>query len=212
MLYFKSMKNIIFDFNGTILNDVNLCLECLNDLIIKHLKKDNIDINTYRSLFTFPVSEYYRRLGFDFKEVSFEELAHEWYDNYQKNEEKVMLYDGIEKILLSNKEKGYRNIILSACEQTMLERILKRFDILKYFDLVLGIDDRLAHGKVDNALKLKELFKDDKNIMIGDTIHDFEVAQLMGIECILVSNGYQSYEVLKAVPTKIISDIRELEL
>ena len=44
----------------------------------KILKKRNlprIDLKKYREIFDFPVTEYYSKLGFDFSEESFEELA-----------------------------------------------------------------------------------------------------------------------------------------
>ena len=41
---------------------------------------------------------------------------------------------------------------------------------------------------------VKELNLDlSKTLMIGDTIHDFEVANELGVQCLLVANGHQSY-------------------
>ena len=46
--------------------------------------------------------------------------------------------------------------------------------------------------------------------MIGDTLHDSEVAEAMGIECILVGNGHVSDARLKKTGRRVILDLSEL--
>ncbi len=46
--------------------------------------------------------------------------------------------------------------------------------------------------------------------MIGDTIHDFEVAEEAGIGCILVAGGHQSKERLESTGTQVIGNLTEL--
>jgi phosphoglycolate phosphatase len=46
--------------------------------------------------------------------------------------------------------------------------------------------------------------------MIGDTNHDFEVAQELGINCVLVADGHQSYERLKETGAEVVSSLAEL--
>ena len=48
------IKHVFFDFNGTLLDDVNLCLDLLNYLL-KGQNKETKDIETYKSIFTFPI-------------------------------------------------------------------------------------------------------------------------------------------------------------
>ncbi|MGQ9799258.1 MAG: HAD family hydrolase [Ignavibacterium sp.] len=48
-------------------------------------------------------------------------------------------------------------------------------------------------------------------LFIGDTLHDADVAKAMDVECILISNGHQSPEKLKANGNFVISDISELK-
>ena len=53
------MKYLIFDFNGTILNDTGLGLECINRCIDDFLDRDHLSLEEYRNIFTFPVKHYY---------------------------------------------------------------------------------------------------------------------------------------------------------
>ena len=48
-------------------------------------------------------------------------------------------------------------------------------------------------------------------LFIGDTLHDLEVANAMKAECMLVSCGHQSYEVLSKGNVKIIETINDLK-
>ena len=50
----------------------------------------------------------------------------------------------------------------------------------------------------------------DEMLFIGDTIHDFEVAQEAGMRCCLVSNGHCSEERLKATGVPVYKNLTEL--
>ena len=70
----KKIKNIFIDFNGTLLDDVNLCLDLLN-LFLKEQNKPLIELNIYKHIFTFPIYDYYILAGLDFKNESFDSIA-----------------------------------------------------------------------------------------------------------------------------------------
>lgn len=61
------IKHIIWDWNGTLLDDVGLSLEAINIVLARYnlppLRKER-----YLEIFTFPVIEYYRELGFNFED------------------------------------------------------------------------------------------------------------------------------------------------
>ena len=57
-------KHIIWDWNGTLLDDTWLCVEGINQALIKR-NLTPISEDRYREVFTFPVRDYYKKLGFD---------------------------------------------------------------------------------------------------------------------------------------------------
>ena len=98
-------KYIFWDFNGTILDDVELCLVLLNDM----LKKRNLPLvskDKYLHIFGFPVIEYYKRAGLTFENESFESMAVDFIDKYQPASYACSLYSGIKELLAFNKAKG----------------------------------------------------------------------------------------------------------
>ena len=122
------------------------------------------------------------------------------------------VFDGVIDVLKKSREEGYSNILLSASSLVELQKQLKELDIEEYFDEVLGIDNIYAGSKVDIALNWIKDKDPEKCIMIGDTLHDLDVAKAMGVDCVLVAKGHQAKEILTENWDKVVDDIREVKL
>lgn len=206
------MQYVIFDFNGTILDDVSISVECLNKTINKYLQRDPIDIKEYKNIFTFPVKKYYEAVGFDFDILDWYEVGEYWMNLYLENSYKCKLNDGIVDLLINNEEKGIKNVVLSASRKDILSKQLTDLGILDYFDEILGIDNIYATSKLPIGLKFIEDKDRNECVMIGDTLHDLEVATSMGIKCLLISFGHQSKEVLSEYSDNVYDDIRSIKI
>ncbi|HSH51393.1 MAG TPA: hypothetical protein VK982_06685, partial [Bacteroidales bacterium] len=78
-----SKKLIIWDWNGTLLNDIDACIISMNVMLERRNMK-LLDKAMYRKMFTFPVQDYYKSIGFDFLQESFEKLSIEYINLYKK--------------------------------------------------------------------------------------------------------------------------------
>lgn len=187
-------STIIWDWNGTLLNDVDICIETMNRILAKRgLKK--LSRTRYQEIFQFPVIEYYKKLGFDFNKDSFEGLSVEFIDDYNRELKKADLYNHSIDILEEFKARNYLQIVISAMEQSALVKSLKDKGVSHFFDSIIGINDHYAIGKVDFAvdfIKNNNIYP-EKTVLIGDTTHDYEVARAIGCKCLLVANGHESY-------------------
>ncbi|MBU8892161.1 MAG: HAD hydrolase-like protein [Bacteroidales bacterium] len=185
-------KLIIWDWNGTLLSDVDACVNSVNEMLeLRQMKL--LSRTSYKNVFTFPVQDYYNNIGFDFKQESFEKLAVEYIDLYKRNSVDSPLQAGAKEALQYYKKCNYKQIIVSASEQMSLENQVKQRGIYEYFDSILGLNNIHAKSKTENAinyLKTSEQF--DQIVLIGDTFHDYEVANVLGCKCILVNNGHQN--------------------
>ena len=203
---------IIWDFNGTLLDDMQVCIDCMN-LMLKERDLQMLDIDRYREIFTFPVKDYYLSLGYDFEKEPFEIPAHQFIDLYRENMHRAPLQIDAVEMLIHFRNAGYRQVILSAMEQEFLTETLKAKGIFEYFDFVAGITNHLGEGKMDLAREL--LHKPGMDLqdiyLIGDTIHDFEVARGIGISCILVAQGHQSFQRLATLDCLVINNLTELK-
>lgn len=212
-MYNENMKYLVYDFNGTILDDVDVCVKAENKTIEHfHLDRPPLSREEYLKLFTFPVKHYYELVGFDWNVNPYEEVGQYWFNWYRELRNEYRVYDGVEEILEENHRKGLKNILLSASSLVELKKQLDELGIAQYFDEVLGIDNIYAGSKVDIALKWIA-DKDPKEcLMIGDTLHDLETARAMGIDCVLVANGHQDRETLEEHYDKVVDDIREVRI
>ncbi len=194
----KHYTHLIWDFNGTLLNDVDACIRCANSLLAAHglpLLRSKAE---YCKKFGFPIIDYYRRLGFDFEALKYADLAVEWVAYYQKESQTSRLYGDVPTVLRSVQRHGVRQWILSATELRMLEDQVAALGIRNYFDGLLGLDTIEAHSKAELGMQWKQAHPDASVLFVGDTDHDVQTAQKMGGDCILVARGHQSREHLES--------------
>ena len=69
---------VLWDWNGTLLDDAALCCELLNTMLARHGYAPVGSMEAYRQVFCFPIETYYRRAGFDFSRHPFAALADEY--------------------------------------------------------------------------------------------------------------------------------------
>lgn len=212
-MYNQIMKYLIFDFNGTVLDDMDVCLEAENRTIEHYgLERKPLTREEYLDIFTFPVKDYYEAVGFDWNKFSYEEVGAYWFSWYRKLKDKYKVFDGVIELCEKNRQAGNRNILLSASSRIELLKQLDELEIAQYFDEVLGIDNIYAGSKLDVALNWMKDKKAEECLMIGDTLHDLEVAKEMGIRCVLVAKGHQPKEKLMKYCDEVYDDIREVDI
>lgn len=193
-----SCELVIWDFNGTLLDDVSVGIDSVNALLSKRGMKTLSGVDEYYAVFGFPIIDYYRRLGFDFTKESYDTVAHEWVNEYLSRVPEAPLREGITEVLERIKEKNVPQMIMSATEENMLKEQIGFLGIKEYFFEIIGNSDIYAHSKKERA---EEWIKkqDVKNVLfIGDTLHDLQVANAIGAHCILLEGGHQSREVLES--------------
>lgn len=208
----NSVENIFFDFNGTLLDDLDLCLKLLN-LLLDEQNKPNVDMDRYKDIFTFPVKDYYIKAGLDFEINSYESMAVKFIYRYKEGFKKCKLYPNVKETLEYLKNKGIRLICLSVTEIGMLIEQLKYFGIYEYFDDVLGNSDIYAKSKEEVAIEFinKNNINKEKSILIGDTLHDYECGKKMGVNVVLNYSGHQSIKVLEEAMVPIVKDVSVLK-
>ena len=211
MVISENIRTLIWDWNGTLLDDIDLCLETINVLLAKR-KLPLLNAARYKEIFTFPVKNYYAEIGFNFEKEPFEIPAREYIDRYNSEVVNCGLHRGATEVLRHFQRIGKQQIVLSAMEQPVLVQTLAQHHIIHFFDEISGLDNHYAHSKIDSGKTLMEKMELNSSdiCLIGDTIHDFEVAQELGCQCILIANGHQSEERLAETGCTILNDITEL--
>ena len=209
------MKTVIWDFNGTIIDDVQLCMDIENRMLERRGMFHEYGREEYRKLFCFPVINYYYKIGYTFENETYEDISVEFNDMYDAGFHTCGLVEGFLEKIKEAREKGYQNVILSASRQKALREQCRLLKIDHYFLEILGIDNALAHSKIDMAKRwmIRSGISPDDCIYIGDTIHDKETAEAIGIRnYILAACGHQSYEILSEESDRVVHSLKEVQL
>ena len=203
------MTYLFWDFNGTILDDAKLCFDILNEMLIEE-ERPTVSYEDYLRIFDFPVEAYYAKV-YDLNKTSFTELAHRFINKYQPRSLEIQLHEDVVETILYFKKQGVKHILLSASEVKNLNEQLKHYKINHLFDEVLGTSDVYAKSKVAVGKKFIENKKINPKdcVMVGDTLHDAEVAEALGMRIVLFSKGHQHPERLKHYP--LIHHLSELK-
>ena len=122
------------------------------------------------------------------------------------------LFDDTMPTLNKLKESGCTHSVLSAQNIVTLKKSVSHYQLDEMFESISGLEDHYAIGKVEQGKNLIQNldFQLDEVAMIGDTEHDHEVAEAMGIKCFLMDRGHNSTNRLKSKTSKVLSSFTEL--
>ncbi len=203
---------VIWDWNGTLLDDTELCYRIANEMRLERGMAHMRSIEEYRSHFTFPVVEYYRRMGYTFETEPFEEISREFVAMYAERFPACPLQPCAEDTLAAVLERGAKQVLLSATGQDKLDEQVKHFQLNRYFEHVIGGQNNLAHGKADYAVDfLRESgVEPARALFVGDTDHDFEIASSIGCGCALLIPGHQTREHLSSLGATLVESLCEI--
>ena len=206
-------KYIIWDWNGTILDDLQLNFEVENTLLSRRGRRLIKDIDEYHDKFQFPIIKFYENLDFDLENEKFEDIAKEYVFEFDERFYELEIFDDAESVIREFKYKGIEQIVLSQTEQRWLEKQVNFHGLDYLFTELLGARDIYVKGKVAIALAWITRNDIDANdvLMVGDTVHDFEVAQNIGCDCMLIARGHNSKERLLSTGAVVLDSIEELK-
>ncbi len=207
---------LIWDWNGTILDDALVCKTIANTMLAERNIPTLPDMDAYRAVFGFPIKSYYEKMGYRFgpTDEPYESVADEfivWYDRLYGT---AVLRPGIVDFLDKRKAEGYRQVLLSATRYDQLvEQVAAFGDVGDRFERKLGLTDHYAFSKaaLAKAFIEGEGIPRERTLFIGDTDHDFEVSSAIGCPCVLLEGGHQSRARLLKMGVPVLGDLSELE-
>ncbi len=202
--------HILWDWNGTLLDDTDAALRTLNIMIEERGGKP-IEMPFYLDNFAFPVRPFYDKIGIVAQnEDEWNYIAREYHEVYLRQEKS--LNRGAFAALEAAKAAGCRQSIVSALRQDLLEEETERYGVAGYFDYLYGSNNLDGASKLSRARELmkhllstqtpkhpKTQTPDQHIVLIGDALHDKEVADALGIPCVMCAQGSHAAWRLRAV-------------
>ncbi len=205
-------KLLIWDFNGTILDDAELCFAIENEMLLERGMKP-ITRDWYLDHFSFPIRDYYLQMGYTFETESYERVSEIFMERYNARYDGCPLREGVTEALAAFREAGMLQTLLSVTQQDDLERQAKKLGVAQYFSEMLGQTDIAGHSKVARAKEYMQRMRLDPEeaLFIGDTNHDVEAAEAVGCPCVLLLGGHQSERVLSRCGVPIYASAKALQ-
>ena len=203
------MTYILWDWNGTLLDDTQAALDTLNIMLARRRGRP-IAMDYYRDHFAFPVKPFYKSIGVCLENEDWDALAVEYHDTYAAQPKRLNpeTLAALERV----KASGARQSIVSALRQDLLEAITAELGVAKYMDFVYGVDNLDGRSKVERARELVSSLQTSQTsqipqtsqtsqtfVLIGDSLHDKEVADALGVRCVLCAQGSHAGWRLRAV-------------
>lgn len=184
--------HVFWDWNGTLLDDAWLCRDVMNRML-KARSMPEMSETRYQEIFDFPVRVYYERIGFDFSRERFEDLGMEFILGYESRRREASLYGDVRDGLQAIAAAGLPQSILSAYHHDTLVTLVAEHELNDLFHDLHGHEDHYAAGKVPQGRRALEALEIDpaRTLLIGDTVHDAEVAAELGMCCWLIPGGNQ---------------------
>jgi phosphoglycolate phosphatase len=212
MNFTRNYDLVIWDWNGTLLDDTEMCYTIANEMRQERGMSLMEGVEEYRRYFTFPVVDYYRRMGYSFETEPFENISRQFVSMYAARYPTSSLQPCAKEALAAVLETGARQVLLSATGQDRLDEQVEFFQLNQYFERVIGNSNNLAHGKADYAKEfLRESGVDPaRALFVGDTDHDFEIASSIGCGCALLTAGHQTIEHLSTLGATLVSTLCEV--
>jgi phosphoglycolate phosphatase len=201
----------VWDWNGTLINDTSLCVDILNKLLSIY-DQPLISIEYYRNNFSFPVSAFYKRISLPSSGKTFDDVSLFFISEYRLKWKECNLHQGVLQILKMIQQLGLRQSILSAGNQSDVELFVNHFKLDCFFNQVFGTNNIKAEGKIELGKKFitNSNLRPEEILLVGDTIHDLQVAKAIGCSVLLFSRGHNSNTQLSGYSVQIINSLMEV--
>ncbi len=208
----KEYKVIIWDFNGTLIDDVNAALSSVNDML-KSRNLPEITMQQYASYVDTPIIKFYEHIFDDLYSMDFNEIALEFNAGYDKHLPQKAVMANAEEVLEYFNSKGKLQTVISATHIDKVTKRLEEFGLSGYFDKILAHNNLIAEDKTHLAVKYfaGKQIKPEEAVVIGDCVADYKMAQAISADCILTTQGHQSRVEFAQTSAIIIDSLSELK-
>lgn len=200
---------VFWDWNGTLLDDRDYAMAVRNRVFPRFGLPTVKSVEEYHRHFTFPVRLYYEQAGVT--RENFVEVANAWMGEYMRGCGEIPLQEGARQALEAFRQAGLSQVVLSASQVDILRQQLEQYGLGGYFQETLGLGHIYATSKeaIGKEYLERTPLSPKACVMLGDTLHDAQVAKEMGVDCLLISRGHQSRESLGQAGIKVCGSLEE---
>ncbi len=203
--------HIIWDWNGTLLDDIGASLASVNDMLARR-GEPPMDINRYKECIGTPIIRFYEQV-FDLSKEDYSEILAEYNAGYMAHLADCSLTEGALEAVEKFAAAGVHQAIVSSSNNAQLCENAKKYGVFDKFEAVLGAADFKADSKIERARAyLAQSAEKGAVLVVGDLEHDAEMAAEIGADCVLLTSGHEHPDRLGRAGAVIFDKIEELIL
>jgi phosphoglycolate phosphatase len=198
-------RNIIFDWSGTLVDDLPPVLEATN-AVLRAFGRAELTRGEFRAQFRLPFLHWYEEV---LPGVAPEDLDRVFLAAFAASREPVTVLPHAREFLDSCAGAGTRMFVLSSAPQHAVECQARELGLHHYFEhLYAGVRDK--RERIDSILHERALVR-EHTLLIGDMRHDIHTARAGGIRSVAVLTGYEyPHVVAEAEPDLTVNSLAEL--
>ena len=200
-----AISHVVWDWNGTLLDDLEIVIESLN-VGIGRFGLPPIDDRQYRDHFTRPVRSFYQSLfGRPVSDKEWKSLNKIFHDEYFSRVHSASLADDALEAIALTEQKGWNQSVLSMTTHDELIEIVASHGITDRFVRIEGLQTPTGGLKAAHLEQhLANLGIDPANaVVVGDTPDDAMAAQTVGASVVLYDGGSHHVPVLEAAAAPV---------
>ena len=181
---------IIFDWDGTLSDSVEL----ITDLMIQSFLLHNVSPPSrmeVADILGIKLSEAFKILLKEKDQNVSELIFNSYIELYNQSSNKVKLFDGVELGIKELHRYGYKIAIATGGGRNYLDSCLAQTSIKDFINVTKTSDDCFSkpHPQMCNEILNELIIEPEKSIVIGDSIHDLQMAKNAGISSLAVTYG-----------------------
>lgn len=181
---------IIFDWDGTLSDSVGL----ITDLMIQSFLLHNVSPPSrmeVADILGIKLSEAFKILLKEKDQNASELIFNSYIELYNQSSNKVKLFDGVELGIKELDKYGYKIAIATGGGRNYLDSCLAQTSIKDFINVTKTSDDCFSkpHPQMCNEILNELIIEPEKSIVIGDSIHDLQMAKNAGISSLAVTYG-----------------------
>lgn len=202
--------HIIWDWNGTLLNDLSASLTSVNDMLDLR-GMPHIDADFYKECIGVPIRKFYDRV-FDMEKEDYSVIIKQYNEGYLLHLKDCGLTDGAREAIEFFKSRGIHQAVVSSSNNDQLCANITKYGLDGCFDAVLGSLDFYAGSKIERAKNYLEKTDGENGrvLVVGDLEHDADMAKELCADCVLLTSGHEHISRLERANVPLINDLYEL--
>lgn len=208
-----TQAHLVWDWNGTLLDDISAVIEATNAAFAE-IGLEPITLERYRELYCIPIPRFYERLmgrlPSDAEWVVMDETFHRHYVEHRIG---CGLTEGVEELLREWQLAGRSQSLLSMYGHDQLVPVVRGYGIERHF---IRVDGRTGPSGGTKALHMERHLAalatsvvPERTVVIGDAVDDALAAAHVGARAVLYTGGSHSRSSLEAVGVPVVDTLAE---